>query len=69
LNSFGLLKAKTKLTTLTLKREEHTIRITIQDQEENQFLTSQSDVIEKIINILKNSIDTGLASIESKIQF
>ena len=38
-------------------------------QEGNQFLTSQSDAIEKIINVLMNSIDAGLASTESKIQF
>jgi hypothetical protein len=58
-----------KLSPFNLKREEHTTRITIQDQEGNQFLTSQSDAIEKIINVLKNSIDDGLASTESKIQF
>jgi hypothetical protein len=58
-----------KLASFNLKREEHTTRITIQDQEGNQFLTSQSDAIEKIINVLKNSIDAGLASTESKIQF
>jgi hypothetical protein len=58
-----------KLSSFNLKREEHTTRITIQDQEGNQFLTSQSDPIEKIINVLKNSIYDGLASTELKIQF
>jgi len=63
------MEAKMKLASFNLKREEHTTRITIQDQEGNQFLTSQSDAIEKIINVLKNSIDDGLASTEAKIQF
>jgi hypothetical protein len=58
-----------ELASFNLKLEKHTTRITIQDQEGNKFLTSQSDVIEKIINVLKNSIDDGLASTESKIQF
>jgi hypothetical protein len=63
------VKANTILASIILVQEEYTICITIQDQEGNQFLTSQSDAIEKIINVLKNSIDAGLVSTEAKIQF
>ena len=63
------LEAKTKLNSFNLKREEQTTKITIQDLEGNQFMTSQSNAIEKIIEVLKDSIESGLAATESKIQF
>lgn len=63
------LEAKTKLNSFNLKREETSTRITVQDNAGNQFLTSQSEAIEKILGVLKESINKGLAETESKIQF
>lgn len=63
------MTAKTKLNSFNLKREETTTNIVIQDQEGNQFATSHTESIEKILQVLSESINAGLAATEAKIQF
>ncbi len=63
------LDAGTKLNSFNLKREDSITRITIQDQEGNQFVTSQTDAIEKILAVLSDSISKGLNETEAKIEF
>ena len=63
------LDAKLKLNSFNLKREESTTRITISDSENNTFMTSHTDAIEKILSVLNASIEKGLADVEAKITF
>lgn len=63
------LGAQRKLNSFNLKREDTTTAITIADQEGNQFVTSHTDAIEKILKVLSDSISAGLAETEAKIQF
>ncbi len=63
------LDAKLKLNSFNLKREETTTKVTISDQQGNQFMTSHTEAIGKILEVLKESIGKGMAETEAKIQF
>jgi hypothetical protein len=63
------LESRSKLNSFNLKREDATTKITLTDQEGNSFVTSHTDAIGQVLEILKRSIEKGLTETVSKIQF
>lgn len=63
------LESKLKLNSFNLKREDTTTRLNLVDNEGNQFVTSHTGAIAKVLELLNQSIENGLSETEAKIQF